>query len=60
MNKDDASYAELIPAYLSKLLAEATEYRPRVEAVCGYCGAKHDGPFQACSRCKTLLDAGQG
>lgn len=33
-------------------------FSPRVEVVCPYCGAKHDGPFQACSSCKTQLDQG--
>ena len=38
---------------------ELTEYRPRIDRVCPACGAKHQGPFQACSKCKTELDAGR-
>lgn len=38
---------------------ERVEYRGRVERVCPACGAKHDGPFQACSACKTALDSGR-
>ena len=35
-----------------------TEYRPPIENVCGYCGKKHTGPFQACSACKSAADRG--
>ncbi len=60
MNQEP-EYAELIPAYLSKLLQDASpDLRRPIESVCPYCQAKHTGPFQACSPCKTLLDAGQG
>lgn len=33
-------------------------YSPPVEKVCGYCGVKHTGPFNACDSCKSAADRG--
>lgn len=45
-----------LPPDLKKLLVE---YQPPLDKICPWCGAKHTGYFQACDRCKRLLDAGQ-
>ena len=35
------------------------DLRAPMDKVCGYCGKKHTGPFQACSQCKTAVDRGE-
>ena len=40
-------------------LIKPFSYSPPIEKVCEYCGIKHNGPFNACSPCKTALDRGE-
>ena len=44
---------------VAEALLKPFSYRPRIEAICPACGAKHTGPFTYCSPCKSELDRGQ-
>lgn len=47
------------PSLANLLRGPIVDLRAPMDKVCPCCGAKHTGPFQACTRCKTELDAGK-
>jgi len=56
MTKDD-------DIFVSAIIGTTDAYRegaglPRLDRVCPYCGVKHQGPWQACSPCKSRMDSG--
>ena len=60
MNEQEELDAILPPGLMNLLrTCPLPDYQPPVEKVCGYCGKKHTGPFQACSSCKSALDRGE-
>lgn len=49
--------AEIV-CHICKTPRSGFEYSPPLERICPYCGAKHAGPWRACSPCKAALDSG--
>lgn len=53
---------KLLPPGLLALLngpvVGVPDLRAPMDKVCGYCGVRHTGPFQACSKCQDAANRG--
>ena len=59
MNEQEELDKMLPPGLLALLNGPILDLRAPMDKVCPCCGAKHTGPFQNCSSCKTALDRGE-